>query len=531
MDPLLNELTLCNFKPFGATPQKAPMSHITLIYGPNSGGKSSVIQTLLLLKQSSSISDQALSSSVNPRGEFIDLAGYRSMVHKHDTQREISIGLDLSTRYYPFADSANIMMTFTEDRDLPVLNKVRYQMTRGEHQVLDIRLVNAQPQVVLEGDSRIPQPATFTWEAEHADASIRSYILFASTNLIRHEGLINVSDDDIVGGQPRREIEDILPTENLLENLRTATFEAGYYPFFLPVHLSIEGSNNFVTVRMTDGSKESVEFAPHNFRLSLMEIAQQFVIMNHEISYLGSLLNEPRRYYVGAIGDYFSVGARGEHTVDMLAGNPALQADVNYWFRKFKIPYTLGLIRDVGFEDLAGSGAINIITVVDGRTETSLTLSDVGFGISQILPVIVEGLAGRSDIICVDQPEVHLHPRLQAEIAELMIATRDHDHRACKIHRHDCCSDESECRAIAKQWIVETHSELLVRRVQSRIAEGHLTPEEVSILYVEPSENGSRIIKLEMDERGEFVDDWPAGFFDESTAEVLRVLRSQRNGS
>ena len=215
----------------------------------------------------------------------------------------------------------------------------------------------------------------------------------------------------------------------------------------------------------------------------------------------------------------------------MLARNPTLQSRVNYWMSQFGIPYRLGIIRDVSIGDYAGAGSINIVTLVDERNATSLTLADVGFGISQILPVIVEGLAGTSDIICVDQPEVHLHPKLQAEIAELMIATRVHDHGSCKIHRHDCCADGSPCDAIAKQWIVETHSELLVRRIQSHIAEKNLTAEEVSVLYVNPTEEGSEIIKLEIDDGGEFIEDWPAGFFDESTAEILRMLRSQRHGS
>ena len=525
MEPLLGELSLTNFKAFGAKVQSAPMSKITLIYGPNSGGKSSIIQALLLLKQSGR--DQPASSSIIPRGDFVDLAGFRSMVHKHDIEREIGINLSMNTRYLSFIGAVQVDMSFVDVEDLPTLNHVRYRMTHENTPPVDIRLVNTLQPGSSVDDNQAPVVRNFRWAESDVKSSIRSYIDFACRSAIRIDRYRRV-DSGIEEDGGRVDVESIVPSDELLTNLNAATFQSGFYPHFLPLFIDIGGDNNVAKVNLTDGSKHEIEFVQHNFRVGLHEIAQSVMILTQEISYLGSLLDEPRRYYSGAIGDYASVGMRGEHTFDMLARSPTLQSRVNYWMSQFGIPYRLGILRDVSIADYAGAGAINIVTLVDERTQTTLTPADVGFGISQILPVIVEGLAGTSDIICVDQPEVHLHPKLQAEIAELMIATRDHEHNGCKIHRHDCCSDGSPCGAIAKQWIVETHSELLVRRIQSHIAEKNLTAEEVSVLYVNPTEEGSEIIKLEMDEGGEFIEDWPAGFFDESTAEILRMLRSQR---
>ena len=105
------------------------------------------------------------------------------------------------------------------------------------------------------------------------------------------------------------------------------------------------------------------------------------------------------------------------------------------------------------------------------------------------MPVIIEGIASQEDsIICVEQPEIHLHPRLQADIADLMI---------------DTIADEPGKR---KQWIVETHSELLILRLQRRIREGKIKPEDISVLYVDPDDKnteGSAIISLRMDENGD----------------------------
>ena len=75
-----------------------------------------------------------------------------------------------------------------------------------------------------------------------------------------------------------------------------------------------------------------------------------------------------------------------------------------------------------------------------------------------------------------------------------------------------------------KQWIVETHSELLITRIQRRIREGKIKSEDVSVLYVDPDDEyseGSAIVKLRLDENGDFIDHWPHGFFDEAFNELM----------
>ena len=78
--------------------------------------------------------------------------------------------------------------------------------------------------------------------------------------------------------------------------------------------------------------------------------------------------------------------------------------------------------------------------------------------------------------------------------------------------------------ASASSGIVETHSELLILRLQRRIREGKIKPEDISVLYVDPNDEsteGSAIIPLRMDENGDFIDEWPQGFFDESFNELM----------
>ena len=228
------------------------------------------------------------------------------------------------------------------------------------------------------------------------------------------------------------------------------------------------------------------------------------------INYLGPLRSYPERVYAVSRRHRRSTGVRGEFTPELLHNYPAAAERANVWFERFKIPYKLE-VNTLGEDEIAGEYVS--LALVNRETGTKMTLADVGFGINQLLPVIVEGLSSPmpgtipfrhsyNEILCVEQPEIHLHPRLQAEIADLMIETSSGDR--------------------GKQWIVETHSELLIRRIQTRIRQGILDPSIVSVIYVDPQAiGGSKIEMLGLDEDGDFIDDWPSGFFEESYDEMM----------
>ena len=145
------------------------------------------------------------------------------------------------------------------------------------------------------------------------------------------------------------------------------------------------------------------------------------------------------------------------------------------------------------------------ITLIDIRTKTPVTPVDVGYGLNQLMPVIVEGVSNLpGSVICVEQPEVHLHPRLQGHISDMIIET------------------SLRQRPAGKQWIVETHSEMLIRRIQTRIRQGRLMSSDVSLIYVDQRPAiGSVIEVIRLDEDGDFVDEWPDGFFEEGYAELM----------
>ena len=127
-------------------------------------------------------------------------------------------------------------------------------------------------------------------------------------------------------------------------------------------------------------------------------------------------------------------------------------------------------------------------------------ISDVGFGISQLLPFIVQSLVSQKKIITIEQPEVHVHPKLQADIGDLLA--------------------EAIKKPKSNQFIIETHSEHLVLRLQKLVRTGKLKPKDISIIYVTRGKDGSDALQLRVDEEGDFIDEWPEGFFSERLIEL-----------
>ncbi|MFM8234240.1 MAG: AAA family ATPase, partial [Holophagaceae bacterium] len=141
-----------------------------------------------------------------------------------------------------------------------------------------------------------------------------------------------------------------------------------------------------------------------------------------------------------------------------------------------------------------------------------VSLLDVGVGVSQILPILcdIEAMANDKSqpkrinqaLMIIEQPELHLHPRLQTELADWFIDNRD-----------------------KASFLIETHSEEILQRILRRIREKKLKNDDISVLFVNQDDQGvSSLEEVEISEKGNFRSIWPdpQGFFSESYSESLK---------
>ena len=173
--------------------------------------------------------------------------------------------------------------------------------------------------------------------------------------------------------------------------------------------------------------------------------------------------------------------------------------------------HTLGLTGQVGTKKIGDTRIeLQVGRLPDDRTSTTdmVSIADVGFGVSQVLPVLVALIVAKSgQLVYLEQPELHLHPRAQGALAEELAAAAKRGVRV----------------------VVETHSSLLIRSVQALVAEDNRLLELVRLHWFSRGDNGATEIRTaELDEAGAY-GDWPADFDDVDLKAQSRFIKASRS--
>ena len=208
----------------------------------------------------------------------------------------------------------------------------------------------------------------------------------------------------------------------------------------------------------------------------------------------------PERYHKRGLQSSF-VGQSGEN-IGELVHNPEAQKRVNKWFKILDIPYEIRSVEEKNYFYLQMKPI---------GANYWISYRDVGLGYSLSLSFILTCLLESNKTILVEEPEVHLHPKLQGDIMDLLLYS--------SIKRKN-------------QFIVETHSENMLLRAQKCIRRGHtkLNPEksklevnknDLGINNVYRENNTSSVQKIEIDEKGDFRTHWRDGFFSEKLDELF----------
>ncbi|MCA9793231.1 MAG: DUF3696 domain-containing protein [Candidatus Eremiobacteraeota bacterium] len=243
----------------------------------------------------------------------------------------------------------------------------------------------------------------------------------------------------------------------------------------------------------------------------LADLELEFERLFERLYYLGPLRGYPQRLYEWTGSGVEDVGYRGEKTVEAILsarkrgmtisrgpgrGRKAesLEQRVAHWLKEW------GLVHNFSVEEVKAGTNLYEVLVQSRPQAESVLLPDVGFGVSQLLPVIVLCyFVPEGSIVLLEQPEIHLHPSVQSGLADLFL-------------------EVTRTRGI--QLIIESHSEHLLTRLQRRLAENEDIPEgHVALHFCKLGSDGESTHEaLRLDQYGN-IQNWPENFFGDTFAD------------
>jgi predicted ATPase len=451
---VLTHLQIRNFKAWRDT-GPIRLAPLTVIFGTNSSGKSSLGHLLLALKQTALLADRKRALHLGDEHTLIDLGTFEDCLYGHDLQKT----LDFTLRWRLPQE-----LTVKDTLD-------RKKMFRGDELELAASLIAdkaSQPQTrefiyrLLQGDQEI-------LAIRHARASHGKKASLTSEQF------------KLVHAQGRK-----WPLEPPEKFYRFADRTLSRY--------------------------QNADF-PAEFALETERLLQN-------IFYLGPLRSHPRRVYQWSGDTPPDVGAQGEYAIPALLAateaNRKLNRGKRQKLQRFDT-FIAAWLKDLGVIE-----NFSVKPVAEGRKEyevlirthadtPEVKLTDVGFGVSQVLPALVQAFyAPPNAVVWMEQPEIHLHPSVQANLADTFIS-------AVQAYENGAPRNV--------QIIIESHSEHFLTRLQRRVAERWISPDEVAIYFVHRQKHGAELEPLALDMCGNIAN-WPANFFGDEMADVAARTRA-----
>lgn len=473
---IITAITLENFKSI-KNPVRIELKPITLLFGANSVGKSTIIQALHYAREIVMGSGPDVDKS-SIGGDAIRLGGFNNLVNNHDLNKTIRMKFELGLYGIAAIDEAEIY-DFVKEQQRDHFNNFTEEIIEQirEHYVEQLNKGN-MPWVELRISRTSPSKNICTIETaigfgakELACSASKSFDIFMKgpnwhwsdeKNLLAsqpvnhgicltHFHMLKVDLEDFIYVGPLRKIPA---------------------PDFCPSTTPIRG-------RWADG------------------LAAWDILHNDD-----RVRNEASLWFSGK--DYFNTGYG-------IVKKSFVQLDTASDLYTDLIDLSAPQKQASAIEKLAKQPATQTVVLKNMSSGIELYPSDVGVGISQVLPLIPLALSDNViRIVAVEQPELHIHPAMQLVLGDLFVNGMETEINIAR----------------GKRYLLETHSEHLLLRILRRIRESRehescfIFPDELSINVLESSENGLIVTRIRVDEEGEFKDPWPHGFFNERTHEL-----------
>jgi len=437
---MIKELQALNFKSWKDT-KRLHLAPLTVLFGTNSSGKTSILQLLLMLKQTVESADRRRVLHTGDDLSIVDLGTFSDLIYGHEIDRPLRISLT-----WDLLKTLRIKDPEKKDATLFEIPSLRFDLK-------------------VDGNPPSPSVESFTYSFD--DEAL---------------GMEKVPSD---------------PKKGAYE-LTTKSYEAKRQrgrPWPLPAPVKFYGFPDEVR-----GYFQNVGF--------LSDIVLELERLFARIAYLGPLREYPKRIYTWAGEEPPDVGRKGELAIAALLAaqrrgryispghmkrRQTLEQRLAYWLAQ------MGIIDSFSIRQIAANRKEYEVKVKKTPSSPDVVITDVGFGVSQVLPVLVmcyylqEGA-----ILLLEQPELHLHPSAQAWLADIFI-------------------DVVKNRGV--QIILESHSEHFLRRLQRRIAEEAIGVDKTALYFCRMENSSSQTEQLDVDMFGD-IRNWPRDFFGDEMGEL-----------
>jgi len=544
---MITQIHLQNVRIFDENPYFFDLPAISVFCGTNSSGKSTILMSLLLLRQTKGITESFISSRGRLRfiGSQVDLGNYKSFVSHEDLSKNITIGITIKDSISQGAyraiksyaagvedeidlgkrDAKRVQYFLKSTFNFSAVdsepgNRRRQKGNRSDQQFQGV-LNKAEFEMLDLNNERITN-----WIVTRKSVESKNYyaIQFPKKYFVTAYGaLIPELIKDIPDLFPELHEEDQFTIDENKSNDEYVEFRTSLFGI-LPNKITIEKVEN-----SSDAKSKSIHRFELPFHPILEAVQRDLQIALESIEYLGPLRTPAKRYYLTPLDTNPHMDPAGEFLPyvfkDLSQGkryiinymppgeveikkNVSLVSAVNSWIHYIRTGSTEEIDSRHSEIEYEQTKVVLEFKIKGASGDEQYALADSGFGYSQILPILIRGLiSGAGSTIIVEQPELHLNPALQIRLAEFLVSLTK----------------------AGKQVIVETHSEHIVNMIRVLVAEdqsGDLSKKS-KIYYIDNLVGGPCIHELSIDPNG-MIPKWPQSFFGEAANLTGRLLRAQK---
>lgn len=524
---MLQQLRILGFQGFNEQ-QTVDFGNLTLLYGPNSSGKSSVLRLLEILKANPLHNSLDRKWSFEADGEI--LGSFQDLVTGHAVDRDIEIGVRIALDIPDPSDVRARNLWHKQNRESFSVREVsanhyesyqkfdlgRMPTIRTAELCIELDFSISRSSHLTELIVRIPR---FSFPAELENTSKSSgFVMTKDPNLIAFSlraGSSDYENEDWevthFDGSRFGNLQDIIFVNECLSG------HLGGRKSRSSTALSIE---DLSSSDLAGAAEDGIAFEP--LRSWFIDSQRQpsaisAPILGELTDLLSNVLEVYDRQFqssmhVGPLRDIPSLIQESENrfledAVETTLGINILDTQkARKWFKELtEDQYDFRIEQLSTPNRLLDKYALSVV-----KNEVQMSFRNVGVGLSQVLPILLAIFPIRNGqfakIVSIEQPELHLHPRMQSALADAFL---------------DSISGAGGLATIGTQIIAETHSENLALRIGRRIRETCIQsvdplysalPEQISVVYFEVDSEGTKVKKLRYADDGEFIEPWPVSF-------------------